>query len=87
MDDQDGSAQEPMSNTTATLPPQLASSSRMRPLAARRIRRLRCPQRRGELLAGADPELAEHLAQVPFHGARAEEELGADLGVCLSAGG
>src|SRR5690349_11784995 len=25
-------------------------------------------QRRAELLAGADPELAEHLGQVPFHG-------------------
>src|SRR5205807_2165886 len=34
-------------------------------------------QRRAELLAGADPELAEHLAQVPLHGARTEEELGA----------
>jgi hypothetical protein len=30
-------------------------------------------QRSGELLARADTELEEHLAQVPFDGARAEE--------------
>src|ERR1700720_274214 len=44
-------------------------------------------QRRAELLAGADPELAEHLAQVPLHCARAEEELGADLGIRLPVRG
>src|SRR3954454_15936020 len=31
--------------------------------------------------ARADPELGEHLPEVPFDGARAEEQLGADLGV------
>src|SRR4051794_2013375 len=31
--------------------------------------------------AGADAELGEHLLQVPFDGAGAEEELGADLGI------
>jgi hypothetical protein len=40
-------------------------------------------QCRAELLAGADPELAEHLAQMPLHCTRAEEELGADLGIRL----
>ena len=34
-----------------------------------------------QLLARADPELGEHLAQVPLDGARAEEQLRADLGV------
>src|SRR5215207_5369840 len=54
-----------------------------------------CPGQEGALLedrdfrrqgvaqgsAGADAELGEHLLQVPFDGAGAEEELGADLGV------
>jgi NADP-dependent 3-hydroxy acid dehydrogenase YdfG len=40
-------------------------------------------QRVPELPAGGDAELGEHLAQVPFDRARAEEELGADLGVGL----
>src|SRR5450755_2515588 len=43
-------------------------------------------QRRTELLAGADPELSEHLAQVPLHRARTEEQLGPDLRVRLPAG-
>ena len=30
---------------------------------------------------GPDPELGEHVAQVPLDGARAEEQAGADLGV------
>src|SRR5262249_35143376 len=34
-----------------------------------------------EALARADPELCEHLAQVPLDRARADEELRADLGV------
>src|SRR5215472_18931099 len=44
-------------------------------------------QRRAELPAGADPEFSEYLAEVPFHRARAEEQLGADLRVGLPAGG
>ena len=43
-------------------------------------------QRRAELLARADPELSEHLAQVPLHRARTEEQLGPDLRVRLPAG-
>src|ERR1035438_530578 len=43
-------------------------------------------QRRAELLAGADSELSEHLAQVPLHRARTEEQLGPDLRVRLPAG-
>src|SRR6478609_7156464 len=39
-------------------------------------------KRRGaELAAGRDAELGEDLAQVPFHGARAQVELEPDLGV------
>jgi hypothetical protein len=38
-------------------------------------------QRLRELSSGADAELGEDLAQMPLHGARAEEEPGADLGV------
>ena len=34
-----------------------------------------------QLMAGADPELGEHLAQVPLHGARTEEESRTDLRV------
>ena len=47
------------------------------------IRAIAAPvgQRRAELPARADAELPEHLAQVPLDRARAEEELGADLGV------
>ena len=40
-----------------------------------------------ELAAGADAELGEHLAEVPFDGARADEQLGADLGVGMPVGG
>src|SRR5450631_54764 len=36
-------------------------------------------QRPAELPARADAELGEYLAQVPLDGARAEEQLGADL--------
>src|SRR3954454_24922514 len=38
-------------------------------------------QRAGEALARADAELHEHRLQVPFDGAWADEELGADLRV------
>src|SRR3954451_21529285 len=38
-------------------------------------------QRRPELAARADAELFEHLAQVILHRARADEQLGPDLGV------
>ena len=38
-------------------------------------------QRRAQLAAGADAELGEHLAQVVLDGARADEQLGADLRV------
>ena len=34
-----------------------------------------------ELAARADAELREHVLQVPLDGARADEQLGADLGV------
>jgi NADP-dependent 3-hydroxy acid dehydrogenase YdfG len=44
-------------------------------------------QRLPELPAGGDAELREHLAQMPFDRARAEEELGADLGVGLPVAG
>jgi hypothetical protein len=37
--------------------------------------------------AGGDAELREHLVQVPLNRARAEEELGADLGVGPSVPG
>src|SRR5215207_1985550 len=36
-------------------------------------------ERRAELLAGADAELGEHLVEVVFDGAGADEQLGADL--------
>jgi hypothetical protein len=39
----------------------------------------------GELGAGGHPELAEHFAQVVFHGARTDEQLGGDLPVRLSS--
>ena len=35
----------------------------------------------GELPAGADAELGEHLTQMPLDRARAQEQLGADLGI------
>jgi NADP-dependent 3-hydroxy acid dehydrogenase YdfG len=44
-------------------------------------------QRVPELPAGGDAELREHLAQVPFDRAGAEEELGPDLGVGLPVAG
>ena len=40
-----------------------------------------------ELPAGADPELGEHLVQVPLDGAGAEVELRADLGVRAALAG
>ncbi len=40
-----------------------------------------------ELFARTDPELREHLAQVPLDRARADEKLCADLGVRASLGG
>ena len=40
-----------------------------------------------ELLAGADVELREHLAQVILDGSRADEQLGGDLGIGLPLGG
>ena len=36
-------------------------------------------KRTGKLVARADPELCEHLAQMPLHGARAEEQPRTDL--------
>src|SRR5437763_3303429 len=44
-------------------------------------------ERAAELLAGADVELGEHLAQVVLDSARADEQLGADLRVRLSLRG
>src|SRR5580765_2282075 len=56
-----------------------------------RLGRLWLPRLSGqgdrELLAGADVELREHLVQVPFDGARAEEELRTDLRVRLTVPG
>src|SRR5580692_7421270 len=49
-----------------------------------------CPdvrKRRPELFPGTDSEFSEHLAQMPLHGARAQEELGGDLRVGLPADG
>src|SRR5436190_18735570 len=40
-----------------------------------------------QLHAGADAELREHLVQVPLDRARAEEELRADLLICLPVRG
>ena len=45
------------------------------------------PQRRAQLPAGADAELGEDLAQVVLDGARADEQLRADLRVRLAVGG
>src|SRR5689334_14282974 len=45
------------------------------------------PQRCSQLLARPDVELGEHLAQVVFDRTRADEELGADLGVRASVDG
>src|SRR5688500_2242835 len=45
------------------------------------VRALGCRERRPQLLAGADAELREHLVQVVLDGARADEQLGADLRV------
>src|SRR6185312_12702265 len=42
---------------------------------------VRAGQSGGQLLAIVDPELGEHFAQMPFHGARAEEEPCTDLRV------
>src|SRR4051812_46263875 len=44
-------------------------------------------QRRAQLPAGLEPELGEHIAQMPLDGAVAEEQLGADLQVGVSVGG
>src|SRR3954447_26426702 len=40
-----------------------------------------------QIVARPDPELREHLAQVPLDGARTDEELGADLGIRPPIGG
>ena len=44
-------------------------------------------ERRAQLLARADAELREHLVQVVLDGARADEQLGADLRVRLPVDG
>jgi hypothetical protein len=44
-------------------------------------------QRGLQFVAGADAELGEYLAQVPFDRARAEEQLGADLRVRQAVAG
>src|SRR3954447_2818043 len=44
-------------------------------------------ERAAELPTGVDVELAEDLAQVVFDGARADEQLGADLGVGVAVAG
>ncbi len=43
-------------------------------------------QRRPELAAGRDAELGEHLVEVVLGGSRADEQLGADLGVRATLG-
>ena len=43
-------------------------------------------QGRSQLSAGADPELGEHLAQVPLDGARAEEQVSGHLGIRVPLG-
>src|SRR4051812_34573491 len=48
---------------------------------------LRVRERAAELLARADAQLREHLVQVGLHGARADEQLGADLRIRLSRHG
>jgi hypothetical protein len=40
-------------------------------------------ERPAQLAARSDPELGEHVAQVPFDSAGAEKQLGADLGIGL----
>jgi hypothetical protein len=42
-----------------------------------------CGQRRTQVLTRADPELADHPAQVPLNGPRAQGQLAADLGIRL----
>ena len=42
-------------------------------------------QRSAQLAARTDPELGEHVAQVPFDRAGAEKQRGADLGIGLPA--
>src|SRR5258708_27584223 len=54
--------------------------SRFAPSQRRRLR-VRAVQRLCELPAGTDAQLCENLAQMPFDGAMAEEELLADLRV------
>ena len=44
-------------------------------------------QHGAEVLAGGDAELGEHLAEVPFDGAGAEEQFRGDLGVGASVSG
>ena len=75
----------------ATVAPAGAGRARGRPWRRRARPWSRSPRPRGsftgggqrsaQLAAGADAELGEDLAQVPFDGARAEEQLGADLRV------
>jgi hypothetical protein len=45
------------------------------------------PKGLAELPAGADSELGEHLAQMPFDRARAQEQRRADLGIGLPVTG
>src|SRR5258705_13830246 len=54
--------------------------SRFAPSQRRRLR-VRAAQRLSKLPAGTDAQLCENLAQMPFDGAMAEEELLADLRV------
>src|SRR5258707_9947901 len=54
--------------------------SRFAPSQRRRLR-VRAAQRLCKLPAGTDAQLCENLAQMPFDGAMAEEELLADLRV------
>src|SRR5690242_17985900 len=54
------------------------------PWSARGLIRWAGGQRVVQFAAGADAELGEHLAQVPFDCAGGHEQLGADLGVGLA---
>jgi hypothetical protein len=52
-----------------------------------RRRASRLAHRPEQLLPGGDVEFREHLAQVPLDRPRADEQLGADLGICQALAG
>jgi hypothetical protein len=74
-----------------TIAPATRHRTRGSPWDSSSLHRDRCPfsvgQYLAELSAGADAELREHVAQVPFDGARADEQLGADLRIRAAVAG